>query len=72
MMPDRIECNCDQKHRVNLPDWVEEKFVNYNLRTTRIRQTKCRLCGDIWNNKIDMDAARSNKSNGNYGVSYAE
>ena len=42
------------------------------FQTNRIRQTKCRLCGTIFNNKLDIDAAASNRNDGSFGVFYEE
>ena len=66
------DCKCLKEDRKKLPDLVQEQFIRGNLETVRIRVTQCKACGQKWNNGIDMDAVRSGKSNGIYGVTHAE
>ncbi len=69
------DCKCRIEDRVKLPDFEEEVFLKSikRLRTTRVRQSSCSVCGSTWNNRVDMDAARHNTDvDGHYGVTYAD
>jgi hypothetical protein len=70
-----MDCCNDPVNRVDLPVHEEEDFITSisTLRTTRVRQWKCSVCGSMWWNGVDLDAARHNTDvDGHYGVTYAD
>lgn len=40
------------------------------FQVTRIRRTRCTVCGKLWLDGIDLDACRSNRNSGYYGITY--